>query len=87
MPKRIRNKFLKFLIKKKLASDREKAQKILIDYSGNPNMKNKEVLSFDEFTKIFCKGIFKDALINVTQSFQKMKQSKDLPLTLKINEY
>ena len=42
-------------------------------------------MTFDEFNRIFCKGIFKDALISITNSFNQMKKSEELPLALKIN--
>jgi len=29
----------------------------------------KDTINFDEFNRVFCKGIFKEALINVTNSF------------------
>lgn len=51
-------------------------------------------MNFDEFNKIFCKGMFKDALISITYSFDevdKMSERKDvrgeLPLSLKITEF
>lgn len=49
-------------------------------------MKNKEVVNFDEFNRIFCKGIFKDALISITNSFEKLKND-EVPLAIKVNEY
>ena len=75
------------MLKKRLASDREKALKILQEYSGNPSIKSKEVVNFDEYNRIFCKGIFKDALVNISSQFDKMKSSEELSLTIKINEY
>ena len=58
-------------------------------------------MTFDEFNRVFCKGIFKEALINVTNTFDKMSAqpaaanrigissgaSTDVPIAIKINEY
>jgi hypothetical protein len=51
----------------------------------------KELINFDEFNRVFCKGIFKEALINVNNNFSKankdLKAQEELPLSLQINEY
>jgi hypothetical protein len=45
-------------------------------------------LTYDDFSKIFCKGIFKNALVNITSEIDSNSTKKeDLPLTVKINEF
>jgi threonyl-tRNA synthetase len=49
-------------VKKGLAQDEEFAKKIL-----QKNMQNKaKMVSVEDFNQIFCKNIFKDALIAIT---------------------
>ncbi|CDW75722.1 iki3 domain containing protein [Stylonychia lemnae] len=78
-----------FMVKKRLASDKEQAAKIIFGQLGMATRKDN--INFDEFNRVFCKGIFKEALINVTNTFDQMSMAKqsvnDLPLSLKINEY
>jgi hypothetical protein len=33
-------------------------------------------MNFDEFNRIFCKGIFKEALMNVNENFDQQKSSQ-----------
>lgn len=45
-------------------------------------------MTYDEFNRIFCKGLFKDALVGVTESINKQASSKEaLPFALKVGEY
>ena len=48
-------------------------------------------MNFDEFNRIFCKGMFKEALIDVNQNFSslnaKTSTSEDVQLFVKIGEY
>jgi hypothetical protein len=48
----------------------------------------KDKISYDEFNKLFCKGIFKDALINMTKTMDKLsKKGSEVTLSVKINEF
>lgn len=73
-------------VKKGIAQDEEFAKKILlknIDKRGTVI-----VISFEEFNQIFCKNIFKDALIDVTLTIEKANQgASDTPLTLKLGKF
>lgn len=46
-------------------------------------------MTFDDFNRIFCKGIFKEAMINVNQNFEKVERgvNNDVSLTVKIGEF
>jgi hypothetical protein len=58
-----------------------------------------EKLNFDDFNRIFCKGIFKEAMINVNQNFDKVESkpagaqisagsgNDEVSLTVKIGEF
>lgn len=48
----------------------------------------KEKLTYDEFKKIFCKGMFKDNLISISNQFDQMnKANEELPLSMKLSHY
>lgn len=68
---------------------REQAAKVIFGQLGLAT--RKDSINFDEFNKIFCKGLFKEALINVTNKFNEMNLNQnakqELPLSVKINEY
>jgi hypothetical protein len=73
------------MAKLKLAPDKDKAYRIIMQSNGGVKS---EVVTFDEFLRIFCKGMFKDALMNIVSEFDKMSYSKhNLPLSVKITEY
>ena len=47
-------------------------------------------MTFDEFNRVFCKGIFKEALINVNSNFDHASKSngpEDISLSVKIGEF
>ena len=49
-------------------------------------------MNFDEFNRIFCKGMFKEALMDVNQNFASINTktaaaSDDVQLFVKIGEY
>jgi hypothetical protein len=48
-------------------------------------------MNFDEFNRIFCKGMFKEALMDVNQNFSsinaKSTSTEDVQLFVKIGEY
>lgn len=76
-----------FMVRKRLASDKEQAAKIVFGQLGLAT--RKDTINFDEFNRVFCKGIFKEALVTVNTNFAKTSKdgSGDLPLALQINEY
>jgi hypothetical protein len=53
-------------VKKGIAPDGEFAKKILLK-----NIEKKQNVSNEDFNQIFCKNIFKDALIAITQEIEK----------------
>jgi hypothetical protein len=47
-------------------------------------------MTIDDFKKIFCKCIFKEALLNMFEAIEKLSTIKgkgDIPLTLKLGTY
>ena len=54
-------------VRKGIAQDEEFAKKILLKNID----KRATVITFEEFNQIFCKNIFKDALIDVTLMIEK----------------
>lgn len=77
-----------FMTKKGLTPDQEKAKSV-ITKAQIGNRKKHQVVSIEDFNRIFCKGIFKDALVNVVESIDRDKHINDenLPLSLKISQY
>ena len=59
---------LQFLVKEGVALDRDKA-KTAIEQEIGPLAKD-NMISCDEFQKIFCRGIFKQAIVRSEQTFQ-----------------
>jgi len=59
---------LDFLVKERVAHDRDKAKNVVMQTLGE-NLMNDGMISFDEFNKLFCKGMFKQALIKVAKTF------------------
>ena len=76
-----------FMTKKGITPDIEKAKNVI--HKAQLGREKRQVVTFDEFNRIFCKGIFKDALINVVESIDKDKQinNESLPLSIKISQY
>lgn len=60
-----------FLIKKKLVEDRQQANKLMIQQIGGVTcLQNPKMMCYDEFNKLFCKGMFKVALINTLENLK-----------------
>ncbi|CAI2383089.1 unnamed protein product [Moneuplotes crassus] len=76
-----------FMTQKGITPDIEKAKNVI--YKAQLGRDKRQVVTFDEFNRIFCKGIFKDALINVVESIDKDNQinNDSLPLSVKISQY
>jgi len=58
-----------FLIKKRLVRDRQFAIKLITQQLGG-KLQNQGKLCYEEFNKLFCRGMFKVALINTINSLQ-----------------
>mmetsp|Transcript_34487 Transcript_34487/g.52773 ORF Transcript_34487/g.52773 Transcript_34487/m.52773 type:complete len:133 (-) Transcript_34487:1332-1730(-) len=53
-----------FIIKKHIVKDRQSATKLVQQQIGGLNfLQNKNMMCFEEFNRLFCKAIFKTALI------------------------
>ena len=73
-----------FLVQKNIASDRDRARQVIFKNQSQ----RRENVTYDEFNRIFCKGLFKDALVGVTESINKQAANKEeLPFALKVGEY
>lgn len=72
------------LVLKGIASDVDTAKKIM-----QKSLQKKEKLTTNEdFNKIFCKCIFKEALINMFESIDNLPDiNSDVPLQLKLGTY
>ena len=68
-------------VRKGIATDEEFARKILYKNID----KRASVVTCEEFNQIFCKNIFKDALIEVTSHIERVSAgASEAPLTLKL---
>lgn len=65
---------LAFLVKEGVALDREKA-KTAIEQEIGP-LGKEGMISYDEFSKIFCRGIFKQAIVKSEEVFQDSMTTK-----------
>ena len=76
-----------FMTKKGITPDREKAKNVI--YKAQLGREKRQTVTIDEFNRIFCKGIFKDALVNVVETIDADEKinNEDLPLSIKINQY
>lgn len=58
-------------MKKRLVEDRQQATRLVLQQVGGlANLQNPNLMCYDEFNKVFCKGMFKVALINTLDSLQ-----------------
>jgi len=73
-------------VKKKITSDMDSAKKILQKFLDlNEKL---EFISKDDFYQVFCKCIFKDSLLAMTDEIDKLdKGLGDIPLTVKLGQY
>ena len=73
----------KWIVKNQLASDMEQASKVLIKLLGKV-----EMIEYEEFYKLFIKGIFRTALLDMLENIDELtKDQADLPLTLKLGAF
>jgi Zn finger protein HypA/HybF involved in hydrogenase expression len=67
---------------------REQALKIIQNQLGL--VSRIEKVTFDDFNRIFCKGIFKEAMMNVNENFASLNKSGEqevISLSVKIGEF
>ena len=76
-----------FMTKKGITPDRERAKNVI--YKAQLGREKRQIVTIDEFNRMFCKGIFKDALVNVVESIDanNADNNDDLPLSIKISQY
>ena len=73
----------KFMVLHHLVTDLESAEKVITRFIGK-----QDTLDYDEFYMLFCKGIFRQALLDMLQNIDELtKDQKDLPLALKLGAY
>lgn len=58
------DKVYDFIIKKHIVQDRQMATKLVSQQIGMANLGTKDMMCYEEFNRLFCKGMFKVALIN-----------------------
>jgi hypothetical protein len=87
-----------FLVRKGVAENWDAAKRII--KRANPSLKSSSLISYEQFCAIFCKGIFKEALISlqelmdrnggsnsIKEDIQEMDNSNVLSLPVQINQY
>ena len=60
---------LDFLVREAVALDRDKAREIIMKQIGDEHVADGKI-SADSFSKLFCKGMFKRALIKIAETFE-----------------
>ena len=79
-----------FLVKEGISLDRDKAKAAVESEIGT--LEDENLISYTEFTRIFCRGIFKQAMIRSAESFNtsmntKKDKLKDMTLKQKLSMY
>lgn len=82
---------LQFFVKQEIALDRDKARQAIEQEIQCP-LESENMISFKEFSQIFCRGMFKQALIKAAETFisqmqHKTQRLKDMNLKQKIDMY
>ena len=65
---------LQFFVKEGLALDRDKVKQALETEIGT--LESETMISYSEFNRIFCKGIFKQSIIRTADTFDKAMANK-----------
>ena len=73
------DKVYDFVIKKHIVQDRQMATKLVSQQIGMANLGTKDMMCYEEFNRLFCKGMFKVALIN---TIAKLTEESASPTTL-----
>ena len=82
------DKVTDLLVRKTITQDADTAKKILGKYLDITNLKHGVIVSSEDFNQVFCKCIFKDALIDMTEDIKTLGEKVvDTPLTLKLGFY
>ncbi len=89
------NKVIDFLIEKKIVRERERARKLIVGpllqarNVSKPSDTNINDIFFDDFKRVFTRGIFREAVLNITSSVDHELSGSlsELPMTLKIINY
>ena len=98
------NAVIEFLVNKQCVVDRQNAIKLLHNQLGPfDELQRPNLICFDEFLKIFCRGMFKQALIHTIEKLQRSPTPMDgapaesqadaaaaegdMPLAMKIERY
>ena len=78
-----------FLVRKRIATDRESAKRIIKGVKSTQEGPKKDLINYDEFKRIFCKSIFRYALILTAQKLKESSHLPDeiLPLAVKVSRY
>lgn len=76
-------KVSEILVIKGISSDNDSAKRYLQKYFGT----KKTLISCQDFNKLFCKCIFKDALINLAAQIEALSSKKEVPMALKLGEF
>ena len=66
---------LTYLVKQGIALDRDKAREAIEGEIGAPLL-DENMISFNEFSAIFCRGMFKQALIHSAETFTNNMKNK-----------
>ena len=71
------------LVKKGISNDADSAKKVLLKYLEG-DVKG-TIITRDDFNQVFCRCIFKDSLIAMTEKIVEMDELVgEMPLTLKL---
>lgn len=70
-------KVYNFLIEKRIVADRQYAMRLVNEQIGFSSLSNPNHMCYEEFNRLFCKGMFKRALINILEHLQKKSKSGD----------
>ena len=65
---------LTFLVKEGVALDRDKARQAIEQEVGP--LSNDTMINYREFSSIFCRGIFKQAIIRSSELFEEHMKTK-----------
>ena len=78
-----------FLARKGIATDLESAKRIIKGVKSSSEKQKKDVINYDEFKRIFCKSIFRYALMLTAQKLKESTNLSDeiMPLALKVSRY
>jgi len=59
-----------WLVKEGIAVDREKAKTAIENEIGKLEMADQDIMTHDEFNRLFAKGLLRKAIVDVAEKFQ-----------------